>query len=260
MKRVRLTSAVLVLGWAAGLSAAMIDNFDYPDQAALNAVWRPWTANGSSMLLASSPTHSGSGAIHGVALANNTVRSARDLDSYTDYVGTDASPVRFEFWIYDENPALPTLPNGARNFNEIRAYAGDGLPATYSNTGLQGLIAMGLYNTPVSDDNYHARVYYGGVSAWFNLNTPRTPGWHKLTAQIAASEVRFLVDDQPDMVVAFVDPAKVYAFDGVVLGSGLTSGGYDVFFDDLSVVKTPEPAALLVMAAAGLLTARRRRG
>ncbi len=258
MKRVGVTSAVLVLGCGGVLSAAIIENFDYPDQAAFNAVWRPWTANGSSMLLTSTPTHSGSGAVHGVALTNYTMRSARDLDSYTDYVGTDDSPVRFEFWLYDENPALPTLPNGARNFNEIRAYAGDGMPASFSNTGLQGLIAMGLYNTPVSDDNYHARVYYGGVSAWFNLNTPRTGGWHKLTAEIGASAVKFLVDDQLDTVIAFTDPARVFAFDGVVLGSGLTSGGYDVYFDDLSVIKTPEPAALLVMAAVGLLAGRRR--
>jgi hypothetical protein len=239
--------------------ATLIESFDsYADQAAFEATWQPWSANGSSMTFARGIGRNGGGGVHGVAPVNYRNRNARNLDDLSAYRGTDASPVRFEFWLYDADPNAPTPPNGARNFNELRAYVENGIPA-YGTGGLQGLIAMGLYNTPVSDDHFHARVYYGGVNAWYSLNTPRTPGWHKLTSLIGETTIRFLVDDQLDTTVPLIDSTRLFAFDGVVLGSGLTSGGYDVTFDDLVVQKTPEPVTILLLAIGGMFLRRLRR-
>lgn len=260
MSRRSLAIAMAAAAWCGGtLSAGMVENFDYASQADFQAVWRPWTANGSSLLLTGN-SHEGSGAVHGLATANYTMRNARELDDFELYLGTDQSPVTFEYWLYDANPLLPNAPAGARNYNEIRAHAGNGLPGVSSNTTLQGLIALGLYNTPISDDNYHARVYgFGGLNSWYSLNTVRSPGWHKLTAQVGASWVKFLVDGQLDTTIPFTDMSKTWAFDGVVLGSGLTSGGYDVGFDDLRVSKAPEPITLLLIMAGGLLIRPRRK-
>jgi len=251
-------TAVVLFGTST-LSAALVDNFDsYASQAAFEAAWRPWSSNNSSMTLGTT-SHSGSNGVRGAATSNYQNRNARNLDSFSMYKGTDLSPVTFEFWLYDSNSALPALPAGARNFNEIRAFTGDGYPSYASASSMtQGIIAMGLYNTPVSDDNYHVRVYYGGVNAWYSMNTVRTNGWHKLTAKIGGTSVKFYVDDQLDTTVAFTDLNKVYTFDSVVLGSGLTSGGYDVAFDDLSVAKTPEPATLVMLALGGLILRRRQ--
>jgi len=248
MKRISyvILSTVVLFG-ASTLSAALVDNFDsYASQAAFEAAWRPWSSNNSSMTLGTT-SHSGSNGVRGVAGASGQNRNIRNLDSYDMYKGTDLSPVTFEFWLYDSNSTLPAAPAGARNYNEIRAFSGNGYPSYASASSVtQGIIAMGLYNTPVSDDNYHVRVYYGGVNAWYNMNTARPNGWHKLTAKIGGSNIKFYVDDQLDTTVAFTDLNKVYAFDSVVLGSGLTSGGYDAAFDDLSVAKTPEPATLVM--------------
>ena len=249
-----LVIAMSAAAWCGGtLSAGMVEAFDYANQAEFQAVWRPWTAGGTSMLL-TPDSHDGIGAVHGVATANYTMRNYRNLDDYDLYLGTDQSPVTFEYWLYDANPLLPNSPAGARNFNEIRAHAGNGLPSLSNNTSLQGLIALGLYNTPISDDNYHARIYgFGGLNSWYSLNTVRSQGWHRLTAQVGASWVKFLVDGQLDTTIPFADTSKTWAFDGVVLGSGLTSGGYDVGYDDLRVSKAPEPFSLLLIMAGGLL-------
>lgn len=250
-------AAVLVIGGSA--FGSLIENFDgYADQGAFQVAWRPYTANGSSMVYDPGAGRNGGGGVHGYGTVNYQMRNARDLDSFTAYYGTDANPVKFEYWLYDTNPGAPAAPNGARNFNEIRAYSESGIPA-YGTGGLQGLIAMGLYNNPVSDDNYHARVYFGGVNAWYNLNTPRTTGWHKLTSYIGDSTIKFYVDGTLDTTVALLDKTRLFAFDGVVIGSGLTSGNYDASFDDLSVQMVPEPVTLILLAAGGLFLRRSRR-
>lgn len=256
--------SVIALGLASLLTCAtrspgaLIENFDsYANQAAFQAAWRPWSANGSSMLLAPGTGQNGTSAVHGVAAVNYQTRNARNLDSASEYYGTDANPVKFEFSLYDGDPGGPTPPNGARNFNELRAYVGDGIPA-YGTGALQAIVAMGLYNTPVSDDNFHARVYYGGVNYWYSLNTPRTAGWHTLASYIGDTSIKFYVDGQLDTTVPLIDSTRLFAFDGVVLGSGLTSGGFDASFDSLSVQKVPEPATLVLLAIGGLFLRRSR--
>jgi len=251
-----------ILTSASVASATLIENFDtYADQNAFQRTWPSWIADGTSMTLSRSLGYSGSQSVSGVALANYKYRNYRNLDDFAAYAGTDDNPVRFQVSLYDANP-LQTGAANARNFVELRAYgagpAGDGMPALSSTTGysLQSVIALGLYNTP-NGNTYNFRVYGGGSNAWYSTQVKRTAGWHTMTAMIGSTSLQIYVDDVLTNTIALSTP--IPAFDGVVLGSGLTSGGYDVAFDDLMVAKTPEPSTLLVLAA-GTWFLRRRRG
>jgi hypothetical protein len=261
--RLNVLAVGFVLGLTSLASASLVDNFEYTTQAQFQAAWTPYSADGSSMTLVPGQGHNSTTGYNGVATTNYVSRNARNLDSFTDYKGTDTAPVKFEYWLYDSDPTSQAGV-GARNFNELRAYNTNGFPAyAQSSNCLQGTIAMGLYNSPVSSRNFHARVYYGGVNAWFNLNTPRTAGWHKLTALIGDASVKFMVDNVLDTTVALTNSSKVFAFDSVVLGSGLTSAGYNATFDDLSVAKqslaaVPEPVTMILLAMGGLFMRRRK--
>ncbi len=259
-----LAAVFACAGSASAAWSSFFDDFEsYANQAAFQAAWPAWSSNGSSMGLLQTFGYSGNQSVDGVAPGNNQVRNKRDFSSdLNQRAPSNALPATWSFWLYDDDPTMPLPPSYpsatyARNFCELRAYVGDGIPA-YGTGTLQGLVAMGLYNTPVSDDNYHIRVYYGGVSAWYDTGKVRLQGWHKMNMIISGSQVKFWVDndDANPFVVNFTDTSKVYAFDGIILGSGLTTGGYDVAFDDMYFM--PEPATLVMLAAGGVLLRRRR--
>jgi PEP-CTERM motif len=234
---------------ASGAPANFFDDFGgYADQTGFQAVWPSWATDGSSLAL-------GPGYVHREAWTSHAARNGRNLDSLTDYAGTDAAPVKFQFSLYDAEPT-GSLGLNAKDWVELRAYAGDGLPKAGGAVGLEGLIAMGLNTSPTPSSQFHARVMGGGANNWYALNAVRTPGWHQLTAFIGASWVQFYVDGSLDTVVS-LPSGPIAAFDGAIIGSGV-SNGYDVAFDDILVEKTPEPATLLLLAAGGLLARRRR--
>lgn len=261
-----LISLVAVVVFTSGASAAWSENFDsYGSQAAFLAAWPCWNTDNTSMALVQGFDHT-TGTTNSVAGTgiNNTgksVRNYQNLDSFTAYQGTDANPIKFEFYLYDMdasiNPGSPLYPGALRNFCEVRAYDGDGLIPGGGNGGLQGLIAMGLYS-PTNAYNYVARVGF----TWINTGIARTSGWHKMTAILKSTTADILVDDVPAPNATGVAWGG-YALDGVILGSGLTSWvsgntnqAYDVAFDDFTV--TPEPTTVLLLAAGGLLLRRRR--
>jgi hypothetical protein len=272
MKRVSLLlGLVALLACASGASAALVDNFDsYADQAAFQAAWPSWATNGTSMNLIQGFGQSDSQCVAGVASANNQVWNVRNLDSFTAYK-PDTNTVVFELSLYDTDTTLPASPNPGRNFIHMRAYGdanGQGMPVAYNDPapskGLQGLVAMGLYESASAQVDggaggrgyYAFRLYYGGLNSWWATEAQRSVGWHTMKMVMDATSAKVYVDGVLDSTVAWTDTAKLYAFDGVVIGSGLTSAGYDVAFDDVSV--TPEPATMLLLAAGGLFLRRRR--
>jgi len=243
-----IVSLVGLFVCASGASASFFDSFDsYAGQPDFQAAWPSWAADGSSLVL-------GPGYVHRESWTSDAARNGRDLDSLTQYAGTDAAPVKFQFSLYDSDPA-GSLGLNAKDWVELRAYAGDGLPKAGGAVGLEGLIAMGLNTSPTPSSQFHARVMGGGANNWYVLNAVRTPGWHQLTAMLGATWVRFYVDGVADITVP-LPTGPIAAFDGAIIGSGV-SNGYDVAFDDILVEKTPEPVTLLLLAGGGLFVRRR---
>ncbi|HOW17407.1 MAG TPA: PEP-CTERM sorting domain-containing protein [Phycisphaerae bacterium] len=274
-----LLGLVALLACASGASAAANswgDNFDsYADQAAFQAAWPTWSTNGTSMQLIQGFGQSDSQCISGVAPANNQGWNYHNLNSFTDYKPAPGAVVSWQVSFYDTDPTLPLSPNPGRNFFHMRAYGdanGPGMPVNYTDPapakGLQGLVALGLYESastqygggPGGRGHYAYRLYYGGLNSWYATAALRTQGWHTMRMDLDADamQARIWVDGVLDATVPLTDSAKLYAFDGIVAGSGLTSAGYDVAFDDVAVSVTPEPATLLMLAAGGLLLRRRR--
>lgn len=253
MRKVLSVAAVLLLAGAA--QAAFVENFDsYADQAAMEAAWPSIfpAAAAPSMLLMQGFDHTTgtSNSIHGVATANSTMRNYRNVGSYT---GTDANPLKFEYWIN----VVDVANTGLRNYLELRSYAG----GSYGSGALTGLIAMGCYNNvnATTGINWSVRTLTdngtGGNTgeSWKVTTVARATDWHKLTALIGNSTIKYYVDD----ALAWTAAATPTTWHAVVLGSGLTSNAGDVAFDDITLEVVPEPATLGLLAL-GLLAIRRR--
>lgn len=269
-----LLGLIALLACASGASAAANswgDNFDsYADQAAFQAAWPVWSTNSTSMNLVQGFGQSGDQSISGVAGGNNQVWNYRNLNSFTDYKPAAGAEVSWQVSFYDTDTTLPASPNPGRNIFHMRAYVQDGMPPSYLGTGysLQGLVSMGLYESAGTQygggaggrGHYAYRLYYGGVNSWYATAALRTPGWHTMKMSLNADtmQAKVWVDDVLNATVPLTNAAALYAFDGMVAGSGLTSAGYDVAFDDVAVSVTPEPATLLMLAAGGLFLRRRR--
>lgn len=235
-----------------------------PDpQAAFLAAWPSWYAGGTSMDWVDAPTYNSSlGALAGAGSSS----TKRNIKNFTQYIKpTDANPVKFEFQLLDTDTTI----SGARLFLEMRSYK-DGLgnyttlPALSSATGLNGIVAMGLYNTvtyptgaPANAQNY--KIRFGAGSFWYDTGVARQAGWHKLTAIVRDKTLELLVDDVSAWTKQW-DPNNAAtltpAFSGLILGSGLSAAGDNAVFDDILI--TPEPASLALLGLGGLLLRRRR--
>lgn len=161
---------------------------------------------------------------------------------------------RLSFWMYDDKGSSL---GGGRHYLELRSYSGEGFVGT-----LQNLWAIGKYNTVTSGSyngrKYQARVAIGGVG-WINLSDApdRSVGWHLMEMEITPSLARFYVDG---VLGAEVPRGAAGIVDSLVLDSGLSSSGIDLWVDDIQVTAVPEPATLLALGTgAGALLLRRRR-
>lgn len=239
-----IVGMTLVL-WACGSVTAVClqDDFEsYQTQAEFEAAW-PRVYTDSSLALIQGFGRSGQQSVRSEVFSTGTHRNYRNLNSFTACQGTDANPLKFEFWIYVDSSS-PSM----REYTSLYAYSGDG----YGQGSLTGMIAMGLY----SDYYFDARTLYGGSggsSGWIALSIPRTLGWHRMTALIKSAHIEYYVDG----TLGGQDTFQSVAFDAVVLGSGLTSlGGQSTFYDGILVAVIPEPATILLLSLA--LVGRKR--
>lgn len=139
------------------------------------------------------------------------------------------------FWMYDG-----ALTGGGRIYLELRSYTND----TYSTaTGaLQQLYALGKFNNVTypgetfATNRYNGRIAFGSPSGWFSLNasgaTARSVGWHEMRLEVNATTAKFFVDG---VLCKELPSNPIGTIDHVVLGSGLTSAGNPVYFDDVKV-------------------------
>jgi len=261
-------AAALALALPRHASATLFDDFEsYADQAAFQAAWPSWLPNGTSMDLVQGFGHSGVQSISGVASAGDR-RNYRNLDSFAAYRETDANPLEFELWLYDQDATLPAAPDLAQNYCEVRAYEEDGMPPTWFTRGyhLQGLLDMGIYESAGTQygggaggrGHYAYHLYYGGLNAWYATAARRTVGWHNMRMILSGASARIYVDGALDAEVPWANPNALYPMDGVILGSGLTSAGYDVAFDDVRLDVVPDPMTVVLLAAGGSFRRRRR--
>lgn len=231
------------------------DDFEsYADTAALSG---PYTQMypGTPVLLDTSKGYLSDKSIHfGLPTINNTTRAYFNIPG-GPVTPTDQNPLKVEFWT-----DLDTAIWSTRQYIEIRSYAG----GEYGAGALNDLIALGFTSSGVDTTRINYRVV-SGVN-WGDLTdiyatraTIADPNndWTKLAMVLYHDKVEFYVNDNLDTTQT---KAAGLAFDSIVIGSGLSSAGADVWFDNLTVI-VPEPSslALSLLGGFGLLAMFRRR-
>ncbi len=261
MKEARFVpSLIALLTCTNGASAWLFDNFEsYANQAQFQAAWPSFALNGTSLILVQDFGYSSAHSVRGVVPSNRQYFNYRNLDSFTQY--NAANGVTFEIHLYDSDITQPGS-YGARNFVSLYAYdeadGSEGMPpyAGAPTKNQQAVVSLGLCETYTRTGYYAFRLLYGGLNKWYATDTPRSVGWHDMKMVMDTAGASVYVDGVLDAYVGWSYGTR-HNFDGVVLGSGLTSCGYDVTFDDIRV--TPEPATLLLLVVGRLMLGRRRR-
>ncbi len=218
---VALATAVL----AGTASAGWVEDFEYANQAALEANWQPmsttplaWATDKSV-----SPTHS-------------LKQSTGAAGSYRA-IGEDIAiaDLNFGFWFYDGGAAL------GRTWGAVYSKAGGAWDGSLNNIFMIGK------NNSTQSTKYQGRIVNGTGAGYFMLDgaADRTVGWH--FAQILGfpdGRVEWRIDG---VVGATKYPNRADKFNFVCLGSNLSSAT-EMWFDDVSINPVvPEPSSLLAL-------------
>lgn len=211
------------------------------------------------MLLDTTKGYNSPQSIHfGATTANSQARAYFNLPC-GPLAASDANPITISFMA-----DLDTAIWSTRQYIELRSYSG----GAYNSGGLNQIIALGFTSSGVDTTRINQRVLYGFTgSSWGNLTATyanrasmadATNNWTKLAMVVKSSTVDFYVNDNLDTTQTMNAGIK---FDSIVVGSGLSSAGADVWFDNLVVTGIPEPStfALGLLGGLGMLWIARRR-
>ena len=247
------------------------DNFDgYASQAAFEAVWVPiGTAAPLSAELSTVQANSSPNSVRVPGAAANNQSRNRLTFGETGSLST-LSLITWSFDFYDSTPT----GSPQRNYSNLQD--------STAPTGTGQLIAMGFNNNQTGANSggqfYMARILgytvpttadpdggpaesVGGAGVFFKLNDfgagARALGWHNLKVEITtddglSADFSFFVDSVLAEKVSNVGTAASFrSYDNIALGSGLSNGSTEAFFDNmrLEVTAVPEPGALSLMAA-----------
>ena len=265
-------------------SAVLVnDNFDsYANQAAFEAVWTPiGTVAPTSAELSTAQASSGPNSIRVPGTAT-TGQSRNRLTFGESGSLTTLSLISFSFDFYDSAPTGAPQRNFANLQDSTAPSATGQLIAmgfnnnqTGANSGGQFYMARILgYTVPTTADPDGGPAETGtlGAGAFFKLNDfgvgARSLGWHNLRVDITtddglSADFAFYVDGLLAERVSNVGTAASFrSYDNIALGSGLSNGSTEAFFDNmrLEVTAVPEPGvtALLGLGLAGLIAFRRQ--
>ena len=275
--------AVSLLAPCSQAAVVVFDNFDgYANQAAFEAVWAPiGTLAPTSAELSVAQASSGPNSIRVPGTGSNGQYRNRLTFAETGSLTT----VNLISWSFDFYDGAPT-GSPQRNFANLQDTTGP--------TGTGQLIAMGFNNNQTGANSggqfYMARILgytvpttadpdggptesVGGAGAFFKLNDfgvgARSLGWHNLRVDITtddglSADFAFYVDGLLAELVSNVGTAASFrSYDNITIGSGLSNGSTEAFFDNMSLsVVVPEPSILsmMVMGCGALLGIRKLRG
>ncbi|MBN1492235.1 MAG: hypothetical protein JXA69_20145 [Phycisphaerae bacterium] len=219
------------------------ENFDsYANQAAFNAVWQitgnttePERIMWSNLAAASCPKSAREpGAIGGTTASRArvaaTIPGAPEAGGYD---GSDAVPLNVTWWFRHE---LGAVPHNARNWLSLQSWSGN----AYESGTRRAELALGNYNAlPGGTTVYNCRTYPGDWSLLDdgpvgNENAARKPNeWNKMQIRVKTGTVDFLVNDVLYKTVFRPNPNDKY--DSIVIGSGLTNGDNNAWYDSITV-------------------------
>lgn len=266
----------------AGAAVILSDNFDsYANQAAFEAAWPAiGTVAPTSAELSNAQAVSAANSIHAPGTA--TTGQSRNRRSFTES-GTIGIGDQI-IWSFDFYDAAPT-GSPQRNYSNLQDSTAPGATnqlvsmglnnnQTGANSGGQFYMARILgYTVPTTaDPDGGPAESVGGSGAYFKLNDfgvggrGTTAGWHNLKAILStddglSTDYAFYVDGQLAEKVSDVGTAaSIRSYDNITLGSGLSNGSTEAFFDNMSLefVPAPEPASLSLVGVAALFIQRRR--
>ena len=254
-------AALLVVSASSAFAQVTIwsDTFEsYANTAALSPTYTQLYPT-YPMLLDTTKGYNSSQSIHfGATTANSQARAYFNLPG-GPVNASDASPIKVEFMVDTDVNIWST-----RQYIELRSYSG----GAYNSGTLNQLFALGFVSSGADTTRINKRVLYAPSGAgWGNLTdlyatraTVADPSnnWTKVSMLIKSSTIEFYVNDNLDTTQP-INTGLLY--DSVVIGSGLSSAGADVWFDNLSVIVVPEPTTLTlsVLGGLGLLWIIRRR-
>jgi hypothetical protein len=285
----RVLGAALVVGaFGSAANAALTlgvpvnDNFEYASQAAFEASWPAiGTVAPLSGELSTAQAKSPIKSIRNPATATSSQSRNRKTFAETGSLALGQQIV----WSFDFYDSIAGNPQ--RNYSNLQDSTG---PAASPPTQL---LSLGLNNNQAATDsggNYYMARVLGfahtavdpeggpneaaggtGSGAYFKLNDYgvglRSIGWHNLKLVITTdntaqgADLLFYVDNQLAETVANVgDATALRSYDNIALGSGLSNGGAEAFFDNMQLQLLPEPGSLAVIGLGAVaLGARRRR-